>query len=305
MKRPIKIALWGIVVLFFAAAVVLHGSKDRLVRAAIVRVLSAATGFGVGLDEVKVGILARTAEFTGLRLENPESFEIREAITISHLHVSWTWAALWSRNAEFRHIHIRIPTVTIVRPDTGLSNFEVLERNISRWKGAVPEAPALSDLPAHEQMKGIRPVAASFIPVPRFRLASFAEPVNGPVETALHSESAGVRIGELRIYLGTIYVADYKLGRTTHATMEFEIDHEEVFTDVADLGKVGAQLAARFGVNFILSEFGGGLELSSGAEQELKSALDETVGKMLEQDLEIEIEDAEEGFKDLLQRRTD
>jgi pterin-4a-carbinolamine dehydratase len=289
MKRPIKIALWGIVVLFFAAAVVLHISKDRLVRAATVRILGAATQFGVELDEVEVGIFARTIDFKGLRLENPEPFEIPEAITISHLHVAWTWAALWSRTAEFRRIHIRIPTVTIVRPETGPSNFEVLERNISGWKGADAQA-----------------TAASVVPVPQFKRAISTEPAAGSVAETSHAHPAAeVRIGELKIHLGTVYVADYKLGRSKHATAEFEIDHEEVFTDVTDVDTVAAQLAARFGVNFILSEFGEGFELSSDAEREMKSALDETVEKLMRQDQDIEVEDAEEGFKDLLPRRTD
>jgi len=294
MKRPIKIALWGIVILFFAAAFVLHTSRDRLVRAATVRILGAATGFGVELDEVEVGIFARTVDFKGLRLENPEPFQIPEAITVSHLHVAWTWAALLGRNAEFRRIHIKIPTVTIVRPADGPSNFEVLERNFSQWQGADHQASAVPEF-----------AMASLIPVPRLGRATPNEPAAGSESTATGSPPGEMRIGELKIHLGTIYVADYKLGRSTHATAEFEIDHEEVFTDITDLETVSAQLAARFGVNFILSEFGEGFELTPGAEKEIRSTLDETVEKLLKQDLDIEVEDAEEGFKDLLQPRTD
>ena len=274
MKRAIKFVLWGIVTLFLVGATIVPFAKDRLVRNMTVRMLSAATGFGVELDSVRLGILARTVDFEGLRLRNPESFDIPEAITISRVHAAWTWSALLRRTASFRRIHVHIPSVTIVRPKSGPSNMELLQQNIVQ----------LRDGSGAEQ----EPASASIFPLPR--------------EMTADAPSSGIRIGELRVHLGTIYIIDYKIGGDTVAESEYEFDHEEVFTNVTDLDEAGTQLATRFGINLFINGITGQVEISPGAKKEILSATNEMVQEMMQDHRQIEVENAEKQFEELLRR---
>ena len=132
------------------------------------------------------------------------------------------------------------------------------------------------------------PASASIFPLPR--------------EMTADAPSSGIRIGELRVHLGTIYIIDYKIGGDTVAESEYEFDHEEVFTNVTDLDEAGTQLATRFGINLFINGITGQVEISPGAKKEILSATNEMVQEMMQDHRQIEVENAEKQFEELLRR---
>ncbi len=294
MRKPVRRILWLVVILALLAGVLVHMAKGPLLRAVTIRMVEAATGFGVEVEKVDVRLLSRTVDFYGIRLINPDGFVEREAMSIRRLHVETTWKSLWEEMTHFKKLEIEVPTLVLVYPKSGPSNFDLLGINLEDWQTA-PTRP-----PAHTGPHPARPPVAAaalrhIVQLALPRNVDEAQPL--PVEEA-HS----LQIDELRLWLGDITVIDYRLGRQGPVTLTQPIQREQVYSNVTDLDALSEDLAIDFTVDSFVAGIADLEEFAPELKVQLREWMDAAEERAENADPE-EIEDAVELFKDLLPER--
>ena len=292
MKRSVRVILWAVVAAAVALPVAIHLAKGPILRVVTVRLVEAATGFGVELERAEVRFLARTADFHGLHLLNPAGFAEREAVEIRRLHVETTWKSLWEEKPWFKKLEIDIPRIVLVRPRRGRSNLELLGDNLEAWKSASALVPSRG---------GPRPTGVGRL-ARRPAWRGLSARTTRSAETAASAVEADLRIDELRLRLGEITVIDYLLGRDGPVTVRRTIDQERVYHHVTDLDELSEELVIDFAVDAIMAGIGEledlGPELREGIKEMIRRPPEESGPRP-----PAEIEDAVDLFKDILDQR--
>ena len=265
MKTILKIL--GVLLLVFI--VLLMGAvmaRDGIVTWAAKKIVTTKTGFGLDIRRLHISLLQPGLELEGLKLTNPADFPEPSALEIEKLKLSYNRAASTKQETRLPEVTLDLPTIVVVRKANGEVNFQRFA------KQQQADTPAAGGEPA---------------PQP--------QPPAQPQPTAEKKPPRQVRIDQLNIRLGTVYVRTYFQGEQQPREQKFVMNVDRKFENVTnnDFKNIGTQLFLQILFNTspdALMNLGGGLlnggqDFGQGVGQQVKITGDQLkdAGKKLQQ----------------------
>lgn len=144
----------GLVVVIVAAVVILWGSIDSIVKAAVERMGSQMTQTQVRLNEADIGATSGKGALRGLSVANPQGYKTETAFALGEIRLALDYASLRGDVVTIRELAIIGPQVTYeIGP--GGSNIDVIRKNIDSYTraqggqpGSAKPTPASAPQPA-------------------------------------------------------------------------------------------------------------------------------------------------------------
>lgn len=133
MKRWLFIGGIGVVVII-GVAVFVFSSLDSLVKAAVEKFGSEATGAKVTLNAVKISPTAGKGMIAGLTLGNPKGFKTGYAVKVGKADIVIDMATLTKSTVVIKEIRINSPDVIFEQGADG-SNFDAIRKNVENYIG--------------------------------------------------------------------------------------------------------------------------------------------------------------------------
>jgi uncharacterized protein involved in outer membrane biogenesis len=132
MKAPVRWFLRIIAVLFIAVlAAIIAGILllDSVVRGVVVRRLQAATGMGVKITAVHVGLLKPTMSIEGLKLYNTPEYGGALCLDMPELRLDYDPAALRAGTFHFSLVRLNLAQIGVVEDKKGRNNFDAIQKD--------------------------------------------------------------------------------------------------------------------------------------------------------------------------------
>lgn len=133
MKRWLLIGGIGVVVIV-GVVVFVFSSLDSLVKAAVEKFGSEATGAKVTLNAVKISPTAGKGTISGLTLGNPKGFGTSYAVKVGKADIIIDMATLTKNTVVIKEIRINSPDVIFEQGADG-SNFDAIRKNVESYIG--------------------------------------------------------------------------------------------------------------------------------------------------------------------------
>jgi len=226
-----RIALWwwliGAALAAVGGVVVLFG--PRWGRGWIERSVRENTGLEIRIGNVRAGLRPLHLQIEDLRLLNPPEFEPGEAMVIRELWVEIPWSAVWRREPMLNLVRIHLPRLVVLRRPDGVWNWQRI--------GEATSSPRDTSAPAGQSGKsqGERPSPSV---QPDERAPSL--PTDGPAQTA---PQPSLRIARLNLKVDTVEVREQRSDQRETRIRRMDLNVDQSWTNVTDLGLVGAELA--------------------------------------------------------------
>jgi len=132
MKAPVRWFLRIVAVLFLAGvAAIIAGILllDSMVRGVVVRRLQSATGMGVKITAVHVGLLKPTMSIEGLKLYNTPEFGGALCLDVPELRLDYDPAAMRAGAFHFSLVRLNLAEIGVVEDKKGRNNFEAMQKD--------------------------------------------------------------------------------------------------------------------------------------------------------------------------------
>ena len=133
MKRWLLIGGIGVVAVI-GIAVFVFSSLDSLVKAAVEKFGSQATGARVTLNAVKISPAAGKGTISGLTLGNPKGFATGYAVKVGRADIIIDMKTLTKKTVVIKEIRITSPDVIFEQGTEG-SNFDAIRKNVENYIG--------------------------------------------------------------------------------------------------------------------------------------------------------------------------
>jgi uncharacterized protein involved in outer membrane biogenesis len=130
MTRPIRWILRiaaALFVLAVAAVVAFFLLLDTIVRGVLVARMHAATGMGVKINSVHIGLRSATFTIEGLKLYNTPAFGSALCLDMPELHVEYDRAAARTGMIHLPLVRLNLAQINVVEDKKGHSNFDSIE----------------------------------------------------------------------------------------------------------------------------------------------------------------------------------
>jgi uncharacterized protein involved in outer membrane biogenesis len=135
MTRPIRwlfrIAL-GLFIVLVVAVVAGILLLDTILREVLISRMSAATGMGVEISSVHVGLLSPTMTIKGFKLYNTAAFGGGLCLDMPELHVEYDPAAVRMRMIHLPLVRLNLARIELIEDKQGRSNFDAIEKQGKR-----------------------------------------------------------------------------------------------------------------------------------------------------------------------------
>lgn len=197
-----------IVVALVLAALVL--ARNTLLKTAAQKAIEKATGFGLTIDHISVGLVRPVFKLQGLELQNPEDFPEQQAFLIKELLVRYDLPSFFSQEVHLPEVVLDIPKAVMVKKEDGESNIDRLRA--SSAKKEITE-------PAGDQ------------------------PKEEPASKAEEKPAKKIRIDRLHLVIGSVEVHEYVKGSEKPKVKTYDINVDREFTNVTDLQQVGLAIS--------------------------------------------------------------
>jgi uncharacterized protein involved in outer membrane biogenesis len=132
MKAPVRWFLRIAAVLFIAGvAAIIAGILllDTMVRGVVIRRLQSATGMGVKITAVHVGLLKPTMSIEGLKLYNTPEFGGALCLDMPELRLDYDPAAMRAGTFHFSLVRLNLAEIGVVQDKNGRNNFDAIQKN--------------------------------------------------------------------------------------------------------------------------------------------------------------------------------
>jgi uncharacterized protein involved in outer membrane biogenesis len=133
MKRWLYIA-GALLVLVAIGVYFLISSIDSIVKNAVEKIGSEATGAQVRLKEVKIELTAGRGALRGLTVGNPPGFKTEKALSLGEVSLKLDVGSIAKQTVLIKEIAITAPEITYEIGPQG-SNIDALRRNIEAYTG--------------------------------------------------------------------------------------------------------------------------------------------------------------------------
>lgn len=143
----------GIVLVVIIAGLFYLGSRlDSIVKAAIERYGSEATGTQVSVSSVELSLRDGRGTVRGLSIANPPGFSAGDAIRFGRITLAFDLDSLRGRSPIIiNEATIKDPFIAYERNQAGKGNLETIEANIDRYRGPGSETSTPPTGPEEEQ----------------------------------------------------------------------------------------------------------------------------------------------------------
>lgn len=154
-KKRVVYVLAAVVLLLAAVGVFLWTNLDWIVKRAIERFGSQATGTAVRVRTVSLHPVQGNGEISGLTVANPRGFAGAHALSLGRISVRLLPKTIASNPVVIEDIHITEPFVSYERNESGAVNLDVIKKNLG---GSEPAAKPKTDSrkTPKEQVKRLR-----------------------------------------------------------------------------------------------------------------------------------------------------
>lgn len=235
MGKRVKLLITAGIALGVLALLALHLLQDRLARHLLESAIFDITGFGVTVDAIDSALLARRVAITGLHLYNPDGFPVRDALDIDRIEVEYFWSTLLRGRPWLRRVEVDVDRITIVQPERGPANLDLLNRRIEEWQGAAT-------------LDGAAGLDARWMPVAW---------VGRPRQTSMALPGADeLWIQAMSLRIASVSMIDYRLGGPDPMRVSQEVNIAGDYTDVRDLDVIAERIAIEFAVTEIADALG-------------------------------------------------
>jgi uncharacterized protein involved in outer membrane biogenesis len=148
MKKLLAVLLIAIPLVVVAALIILFVSLNSIVKTAVEKVGSKATGTEVVLADVDLSPLSGKGQLQGLSVGNPAGFKTETAFQLGNVRVELDPRSLLSDTIVVREVLIDAPEITY---EQGIprSNIQVIKNNVAAFAGPPSEEePEAAEEPA-------------------------------------------------------------------------------------------------------------------------------------------------------------
>lgn len=134
MKKLLKIAVIGIVVLVVLAVVVLTLTLDTAVKKGVETVGPMVIKVPVKLESAKISVLSGGGSINGLEVGNPEGFKSPTAIKVGHSSLSVSPGSVLSDKIVVKSVVVKAPEITF-ETDLKRNNLNQILKNMEDTMG--------------------------------------------------------------------------------------------------------------------------------------------------------------------------
>jgi hypothetical protein len=129
MKTKIIVGAGAIILLVAIAGIVLVGSLDSIVKAAVEKVGTETTKTNVELDSATINLADAQGSLKGLSVANPAGFSDALAIDIGNISMTLDSSTVTADTIVIKEIRVDNPAISYEMGKDG-NNFDVLKKNI-------------------------------------------------------------------------------------------------------------------------------------------------------------------------------
>ena len=134
MKKAL-IVFAAVVVLIVAVVIYMLSNIDSLVARAIEKHGSRVTQTSVSVSGVELSLKEGRGSITGLRIESPDGFDVRDAFTLGEITLDIDIQSLRGEPVVIDEIRVTAPVVNVEVRETGASNIDELRKNVEASAG--------------------------------------------------------------------------------------------------------------------------------------------------------------------------
>ncbi len=154
MKILLRV-LFGLVLLVIAVFAALLIFIDPLVKTAIEKGASYATGVETRLDSVSAGLFSSKLDLSGLRIQNPPGFRPEPFASLGQARAAWQGSSLFGDEIHIDEFDLDGVEINLERAD-GKTNYGVILANLEKISGEKKApAPSSGDKPKKLVIKRI------------------------------------------------------------------------------------------------------------------------------------------------------
>jgi len=134
MLKKLMIGILVLVLIAAGGVYFLFSNLDSIVKAAIEKYGTQATGTEVTLSSVKISTSTGEGTISGLVIKNPKDFNTPNAFELGSISVTIDTKSLWGDGPIVIHeIDIKTPKVTFEVDNSGRSNLQTIEKNTQSY----------------------------------------------------------------------------------------------------------------------------------------------------------------------------
>jgi uncharacterized protein involved in outer membrane biogenesis len=133
--KKVLIVFIAVVVLIVAGVVYMLSNLDSLVAKAIEKHGSRVTQTSVTVSGVELSLKEGRGSITGLRVESPEGFDVRDAFTLGDITLDIDIQSLRGEPVVIDEIRVIAPVVNVEIRENGASNIDELRKNVNESVG--------------------------------------------------------------------------------------------------------------------------------------------------------------------------
>jgi uncharacterized protein involved in outer membrane biogenesis len=135
MKKILIVGVILVVAVVGVGVYVLMSSLDSVVKTAVERIGSDATGTQVSLNQVEISPTSGFGALRGFRMTNPKGFAEGDAFKFDEINVTLDITTVFSDPVVIKEIVIDKPEITYAIGE-GTSNVEEIQKNVNDYAGA-------------------------------------------------------------------------------------------------------------------------------------------------------------------------
>jgi uncharacterized protein involved in outer membrane biogenesis len=133
--KKVLIVFAAVVVLIVAGVVYMLSNIDSLVAKSIEKHGSEVTRTSVTVSGVELSLKEGRGSITGLRVESPDGFDVRDAFTLGDITLDIDIQSLRGEPIVIDEIRVSAPVVNVEVKENGASNIDELRKNVEASVG--------------------------------------------------------------------------------------------------------------------------------------------------------------------------
>lgn len=133
--KKVLIVFVAVVVLIVAGVIYMLSNIDSLVAKAIEKHGSDVTQTSVTVSGVELSLKEGRGSITGLRVESPDGFDVRDAFTLGDITLDIDIQSLRGEPIVIDEIRVIAPVINVEIKETGASNIDELRKNVEASVG--------------------------------------------------------------------------------------------------------------------------------------------------------------------------
>ncbi len=124
--RLIKL-IRNLIFLAFLLVIILFVFRERILKSAVQMTVSHITGFGVDIDNLKVGIFRPVVDIRGLKVNNPADYADRVMLDLPQLYVRYSLSEILKGNVDISELTVTLKEFSVIKNKDGTTNVGELK----------------------------------------------------------------------------------------------------------------------------------------------------------------------------------